>query len=212
MNINEYRLKDKKLYLVTNSDKFENDDEFLNAVAASLKGGVQIVQLREKNASASRIIQLGKKIRELCSLYGALFIINDRADIAKIVDADGVHLGQDDVDVFSAKEILGSNAIIGVTTSSPEQAIKAQFDGVDYIIAGPIFEIKSELAIQSSGLDFLSWATKNIKIPFFVTGGIDLNNVQTVLDSGATRVAVSKTIINNESPENTARLMFEKLK
>lgn len=212
MNINKYRLQDKKLYLVTNSDSFENDDDFLNAVASSLKGGVQILQLREKKASATRIIELGKKVRELCSIYSALFIINDRVDIAKIVEADGVHLGQDDVDIHSAREILGANSIVGISTHSPEQATKAQQDGADYIGVGPVFETPTKLGRQAVGLDFANWTSKNIEIPFFAIGGINLDNIQSVLDSGATRVAAVRAIINNKNPELAAKLMLEKLK
>lgn len=212
MNINKYRLQDKNLYLVADFDQFENDDAFLNAVAGSLKGGIRLLQLREKNASAVRIIELGKKIRSLCSMYGALFVMNDRVDIAKIVEADGVHLGQEDVDIESAKEILGSSAIIGISTHSPEQAIKAQTDGADYISVGPVFASPTKLARQTVGIDYAAWASKNIEIPFYAIGGIDLNNVQEVLDSGVTRVAVFRAIINNENPEQAARLMLDKLK
>lgn len=212
MNINKYRLQNKKLYLVTNSDQFENDDKFLNAVAASLKGGVQILQLREKNASASRMIELGKKLRELCSIYGVLFIMNDRVDIAKIVEADGVHLGQDDVDIYSAREILGLSAIIGISTHSPEQAVKAQKEGADYIGIGPVFETATKPDRQVVGLDFVSWASNNLEIPFFATGGINLDNLQEVLNSGASSVAVDRAIINNKNPEQAALLMLKELK
>lgn len=212
MDINKYRLQDKKLYLVTNSDKFENDDAFLNAVAASLKGGISLIQLREKDASAVRVIELGKKIRSLCSMYNALFIMNDRVDIAKIVEADGVHLGQDDVDIHSAKEILGPSAIIGISTHCPGQAIKAQTDGADYISVGPIFGTPTKPDRQALGIDCVTWTSKNIEIPFYAIGGIDLNNVQEVLDLGATRVAVVSAIINNRNPEQAAGLMLDKLK
>ena len=118
-------LNDKKLYLVTNSDNFESDEIFLDRVALSIKSGVDIVQLREKNTTSKRFIYLAQRIRELTSHFGAAFIVNDRVDIAKISNADGVHLGQDDIPVSYAREILGDNAIIGVSTHCPEHAKKA---------------------------------------------------------------------------------------
>ncbi len=211
MKLNRLRLQDKKLYLVTNSDKFNSDDDFLNAVASALQGGVQIVQLREKSASASRIIELGKKIRELCSIYDALFIINDRIDIAQIVEADGVHLGQDDIEIKSAREILGTNFIIGISTHKPEQALKAQEQGADYIGVGPVFETPTKQGRKAVGLDYVKWASENINIPFFAIGGIDVLNVDEVIASGAKRVAVVRAIINSDSPEKSAKLFLNKL-
>lgn len=209
--LNKLRLKDRKLYLVTSSDKFDSDDEFLDAVASSLKGGVDILQLREKNSSAKRIIELGKKIRQLCSLYDTIFIVNDRIDIAKIVEADGVHLGQDDADVDSAREILGNSAIVGISTHAPEQALKAVEDGADYIGVGPVFTTPTKPGRASVGLEYVKWASENIEIPFFAIGGIDLSNVNDVLSSGAKKVAVVRAIINSDSPELSAGKFLEQL-
>lgn len=209
--LNKLRLKDKKLYLVTSSDKFESDDAFLDAIASSLKGGVDIIQLREKNSSAKRIIELGKRIRQLCSLYDAIFIVNDRIDIAKIVEADGVHLGQDDADIESAREILGDSAIVGISTHAPEQAQKAQAEGADYIGVGPVFTTPTKPGRASVGLEYVKWTSENIEIPFFAIGGIDLTNLNDVISSGAKKVAVVRAIINNESPENSATEFLNKL-
>ncbi len=212
MNINKIRLKDKKLYLVTTSDAFDSDEDFLDSVAASLKGGVQILQLREKNSNAARIIKLGKRIRELCSIYDALFIVNDRIDIAKVVEADGVHLGQEDIDIEVAREILGTNAIVGISTHTPEQAMKAQAEGADYITVGPVFETYTKLVRQGVGLDYVKWASENIEISFYAIGDIDLENANQVLKAGATRIAVDSAIINSSNPETSAKSMVDKLK
>ena len=112
---NLLKLEKKRLYLVTNSDKFESKDIFLDAVASALQGGVDIIQLREKNAPDGVIVDLGSKIRMLCDEYGATFIVNDRLDIASIVEADGVHLGRNDIPISIAREYLGPQAIIGKT-------------------------------------------------------------------------------------------------
>ncbi len=212
MNLNAYRLKDKKLYLVTNSDQFESEDAFLNAVASSLKGGVDIVQLREKNSSAKRIIELGKKIRNLCSMYDALFIVNDRIDIAKIVEADGVHLGQDDADIESAREILGKDTIVGISTHEPAQALKAVADGADYIGVGPVYTTPTKPGRPSVGLEYVKWVSENVDIPFFAIGGICKENCKEVIDAGSTRLAVVRAIINSDSPDSSARDFKNNLK
>ena len=210
-NINKYRLLDKKLYLVTDSSKFESQDKFLDAVASALQGGVQILQLREKTANAKEFVELGKKVRELCSLYNAIFIINDRVDIAHIVGADGVHLGQDDVDIHSARHLLGKDAIVGLSTHAPEQALKAVELGADYIGVGPVFETPTKPGRKSVGLEYVEWASQNIDIPWFAIGGINLKNTQEVIEAGASRIAVVRAIINSPSPEEASNGFLEKL-
>ncbi len=202
---NKIMLADKKLYLVTNSDKFESEDLFLDAVASALKGGVDIVQLREKNMTANKIIELGKKIKILCAEYGATFIVNDRVDIAYILKADGVHLGQEDVNIKSARQILGNNAIVGISTHAVEQAEKAVEDGADYIGVGPVFATPTKPKRKSVGLEYVKWVSENIKIPAFAIGGIDLTNVQDVVNCGAKKIAVVRAIINSQNPEKAAR-------
>lgn len=198
------RLKDTKLYLVTNSDKFETEDAFLNAVASALQGGVDIVQLREKTRNAAETLALAKKVKLLCDEFNAVFIVNDRVDIAYLSGADGVHLGQDDIDVESARKILGDNAIIGVSTHAPEQAKKAEADGADYIGAGPVFTTPTKPGRASVGLEYIKWVSENIKIPAFAIGGIDFSNVDSVLQTGIGRIAVVRAIINSANPKKSA--------
>lgn len=210
LDLKKYLLNNKSLYLVTNSDGFENDDKFLDAVAQALAGGVDIVQLREKKANARRIIELGKKIRQLTSMYNALFIVNDRVDIAKIVNADGVHLGQDDVEIDYAKMILGDDKIIGISTHEPEQALKAIKEGADYIGVGPVFETPTKPGRKSVGIEYVKWASENVlDIPFYAIGGINQENVCDVIKSGARNIAVVRAIINAPSPKE-ATIKFKK--
>lgn len=202
LDLKKYLLNNRNLYLVTNSDEFESDDKFLDAVAQALSGGVDIIQLREKKANARRIIELGHKIRQLTSMYNALFIVNDRVDIAKIVKADGVHLGQDDVEIDYAKEILGNDKIIGISTHKPEQALKAVEQGADYIGVGPVFETPTKPGRKSVGLEYVKWASENvIDIPFYAIGGINQENVLDVIECGAKNIAVVRAIINATSPK-----------
>ena len=205
------KLYDKKLYLVTNSDKFESQDSFLDAIASALEGGVDIVQLREKNMSAKKILELGKKIKQLCHQCEATLIINDRVDIAAVLGADGVHLGQDDLDVKSAREILGDKFIIGISTHAPEQALKAVEDGADYIGVGPVFATPTKEGKTPVGLEYVKWASENIDIPAFAIGGIDENNCEQVFEAGLNRIAVVRAIINANSPKESAESFIKKM-
>ena len=208
---NQIKLADKKLYLVTNSDQFNSDDEFLDAIASALEGGVDILQLREKNMAANKVLELGKKIKQLCVQYDTTFIVNDRVDIAMILEADGVHLGQDDLDIFSAREILGPNAIVGISTHAPEQALKAVADGADYIGVGPVFTTPTKPGRVAVGLEYAKWTAENIEIPAFAIGGIDLENCQEVLNIGIKKIAVVRAIINAASPQAEAEKFIKKL-
>lgn len=205
------RLKDTKLYLVTNSDKFKTEDEFLNAVASALQGGVDIVQLREKTRDAASTLELAKKIRQLCDEFNSIFIVNDRVDIAYLSGADGVHLGQDDISPQEARKILGDNTIIGVSTHAPEQARRAVADGADYIGAGPVYITPTKPGRASVGLEYIEWVSKNINIPAFAIGGIDLENADTVLNTGIGRIAVVRAIINSDNPKDAAEKLKSKI-
>lgn len=204
MDLKKHLLENRKLYLVTNSDNFESDDVFLDTVASALNGGVDIVQLREKNKPASKIIELGKKLRELTGMFNALLIVNDRIDIAKIVNADGVHLGQEDVSVCCAREILGEHAIVGVSTHKPEDAEAAIEAGADYIGVGPVFKTPTKPQKIPVGLEYVKWAAESVTIPFFAIGSIDLDNIKEVKEAGAKRVAVIRSIMYVKNPEEAA--------
>ena len=207
---NQIKLADKNLYLVTNSDCFESDDAFLDAIASALEGGVDVLQLREKKMSANRILELGKKIKQLCLQYDTTFIINDRIDIAALLEADGVHLGQDDLDVKSAREILGANAIVGISTHAPEQALKAVADGADYIGVGPVFATPTKEGRIPVGLEYVKWVSENITLPAFAIGGIDLENCNQVFEAGIKKLGVVRAIINAPSPQKSAQQFTDK--
>ena len=157
-----------------------------------------------------------KKVKELCALYDALFIINDRVDIAHILGADGVHLGQEDIDINSARDLLGKDSIIGLSTHCPEQAQIAVESGADYIGVGPVFVTPTKPGRSAVGLEYVRWAYENItintNIPWFAIGGINLENLNQVLDAGASRIAVVRAIINAENPEVVSRSFLEAIK
>lgn len=202
-NIKQALLKDKNLYLITCSDNFSTEDEFVDKVALALKSGVRLIQYREKNKTAAEIIKTGQKLRQLCSFYNALFIVNDRIDIAQILDVDGVHLGQDDIDINLARKIIGEDKIIGISTHKPEDAILALENNADYIGVGPVFKTPTKPNTDPVGLEYVKWVSENISIPFYAIGSIDENNFTTALESGAKRIAVIRAIMNSNDVKST---------
>ena len=210
-NIKNVLLKDKNIYLITSSDNFSSQNEFLDKVAQILNAGVKIIKYREKNKSASEIIKTGQALRQLCSMYNALFIVNDRVDIAKILDSDGVHLGQDDIPIKEARKILGEDKIIGISTHKPDDAITAQQNGADYIGVGPVFKTPTKPNTTPVGLEYVKWVKENINIPFYAIGSIDENNVDSVIKAGADRIAVIRALMNSKNPEKTVKKFMEEI-
>ncbi len=209
-NIKNLLLKDKNIYLITNSDGID-EQEFLDTVAKCLKSGVKLIQYREKNMSASQMISTGKKLRQLCSMYDALLIVNDRIDIAKIIEADGVHLGQDDINIEDARKLLGDDMIIGISTHKPDDAINAQNNGADYIGAGPVFKTPTKPNKNPVGLEYVKWVKENINIPFFAIGSIDTENVSHVKNAGADRIAVIRALMKSDDIEKSVNLFKKAL-
>lgn len=198
---NNIKLNNKKLYLIANSDNFENDDTFLDAIASSLDGGVDILRLTGTNKSAEQIIELGKKIKLLCAEYNATFIINDRADIAFILEADGLHLEQNSIDIKSARKILGENPIIGISTQTIEQAEQAVQNSADYIEINPF----SMSQLSPDQHNYIKRVYENIHIPYFTAGNINFNNAAELVNAGAKKFAIEKTIINSDNPSESAK-------
>ncbi len=188
-------LEQSFLYLVTS-----NSEQLFLTVEAALQGGLTLVQYREKNADDLVKLANAHKIRQICHHYGALFIMNDRVDLALAVDADGVHLGQEDVPIALARQLLGPHRIIGRSTTNPDEMQRAIAEGADYIGVGPVYETPTKAGKAAAGLDYVRYAAKNASIPWFAIGGIDPNNLNDVLDAGAERVAVVRAIVQAEQP------------
>lgn len=168
--------KDLKLYLVTDSDILKNRD-FYKCIEEAMKAGVTMVQLREKNADGKEFLEKALKLRELTRKYNVSFIINDRVDIALLCDADGVHVGQSDIDAVSVRKLIGKDKIIGVSARSVAEAQKAKADGADYIGIGAMFSTSTKLDAKDVSFDTLREMTSQVDIPFVLIGGITLDNV-----------------------------------
>jgi thiamine-phosphate pyrophosphorylase len=198
------RLKAARLYLVTGQDQSAGRPTPL-VVEEALKGGVDIVQLREYSLRDKELLAMAHRVRELTLRHGALFIVNNRPDIAELADADGVHLGQDDMPVFEARKVLGDGKIVGVSTHAPDQAKEAVADGADYLGVGPVFATPTKAGRPGVTVEYVRQvAALHPSIPFFAIGGIDLSNLPRVLDAGADRVAVVRAITGAPDPKAAA--------
>lgn len=171
-----------------------------------LKEGVRLVQYRDKGKTRRALYEEALKLRKLTRHFNAKLIINDHADIALAVNADGVHLGQDDLPVREARKVVGDR-MIGISTHNLEQARQAEADGADYIGFGPVFHTTTKDAGEPVGVDKLRVIKENISIPVVAIGGINLGNMQTVVNAGADAAAVATAICRGDASENARKLL-----
>jgi thiamine-phosphate pyrophosphorylase len=195
-----------KLYLVTHPS-----DNLIEIVDAALEGGVTLVQYREKEGDDTLRISRAQQLCELCHGYGALFIVNDRVDVAVAVNADGVHLGQQDIPIALARQILGPNRIVGRSTTNPDEMRRALEGGADYIGVGPVYETPSKPGKTAAGLEYVSFAAQYSPIPWFAIGSITPNNLRDVMGAGAQRVAVVRSIMQAEQPTLVTQYFLSQL-
>jgi thiamine-phosphate pyrophosphorylase len=187
--------------------KFSNGRSNEQVVQAMLQGGVGIIQYREKRPDKSHRVMLQecRRIREMTRAAGALFIVNDYVDIAMLVDADGVHVGQDDIPVHEVRRLIGPHKLIGLSTHRPDHALQAQSDGADYIGVGPIFSTRTkEDVCDPVGFDYLSYAARNIRLPIAAIGGIKQHNIVEVVRHGAKTVCLLTEIVG--APDIAAKI------
>ncbi len=206
---NRQRLDARHLYLLVSEATCDHGAG--PAVRESLAGGVDIVQVREKTMPDGRLIEFGRRVRTWTAEAGALLIMNDRPDLAVLCDADGVHVGQDELPVHETRRIVGPNRLIGVSTHTIEQARQAVIDGADYIGVGPVFDSKTKQFSSLAGLEFVRQVAEEIKLPWFAIGGIDGTNIDQLIDAGATRVAVSGAICGAEQPGDVAAKLRQRI-
>ncbi|MEA2147106.1 MAG: thiamine-phosphate pyrophosphorylase [Solirubrobacteraceae bacterium] len=197
VNDRRTRLSRARLYLVCD----ERESAFLHA---ALRGGVGIVQLRMKEAPDEAILAAAQRTARICAEYGALFILNDRPDLAARIGADGVHVGQDDAGVPEARALLGPERLVGLSTHSPEQVDAAANAAVDYIGVGPVHATPTKPGRPAVGLSLVGYAAAHARVPFFAIGGIDAANVSEVAQAGARGIAVVRALVDAEDPQAAA--------
>jgi thiamine-phosphate pyrophosphorylase len=196
------RLNDAKLYLLVSAAGCISSLEW--TIAEAVAGGVGVVQLREKNVSDAELLARAKQVREWTREAKALFFVNDRPDIARLCDADGVHLGQDDLPIAEARRILGAGPLIGISTHNLEQISAAVRSGADYLGIGPCFPSVTKSFEALAGMEFVRQATAMSSLPMFALGGINEMTIQEAVNAGAMRVAVSAAICTAEEPRIAA--------
>jgi thiamine-phosphate pyrophosphorylase len=176
-------------------------------VLRALGAGVKWVQYREKEKSRREIYEESVKIKKLTKEFNAVLIVNDHTDIAYAVDAEGVHVGEYDLPIKEARKILGKDKIIGLSTHSLEQAKDAEKEGADYIGFGPVFHTLTKDAGSPRGIDILKVIKKQVNIPVVAIGGINFNNIKSVLETGVDAVAIASAILNGEIEKNVKNFL-----
>ena len=198
-----------RLYLVVTPRPGWSFEETLDRTERALEGGVEVLQLRAKDWEARRILSLGERMLELARRYGVPFFLNDRPDLAALLGVDGVHLGQGDLTPEEARRFFPG--MVGRSTHAPDQALRALEEGADYLSVGPVWETPTKPGRKAAGLEYVAWAAKHLEKPWFAIGGIDLGNLDQVLEAGARRVVVVRAILDAQDPEGAARDFRERL-
>ncbi len=194
------RLSEARLYLVGAALP-------ASVLHSVLGAGIDIVQLRIKGGRDKDILAAAERTAHICAEHDALFILNDRPDLARRAGADGVHLGQDDTPVAEARALLGPAPLIGLSTHSPAQVDAAAATAADYIGVGPVHATPTKPGRPAVGLELVAYAAAHARIPFFAIGGIDPGNVSALRDAGATRIAVVRAVTESDDPARAAAVL-----
>ena len=210
-NLRLQRLDRSRLCLITDPGGSDCSAEMLKRVELALATGVSLVQYRRKQGTDALRLQEARKLAELCQAYQALLIINDRIDLALLVNADGVHLGQDDLPHAAARQLMGPEKLIGRSTHRLAQLEQAQEDGADYLGVGAVYATATKADRTAAGLGWVRDASASARIPWFAIGGINGDNITEVLAAGASRVAVVSAIMGASDPAAAARQLLTQL-
>ena len=182
---------------------------------AALAGGVDLIQLRDKvlaERDDRELMEAAGVFRKAADDAGALFVLNDRADLVDRCGADGVHIGQDDGTVAAARAAVGSGRIVGRSTHAPDQGAAADADpNVDYLAVGPVHATPTKPGRPAAGLEYIAWAAANVRTPWFAIGGLDAENAGEVAARGARRIVVVRALTEAADPEAAARALRERL-
>lgn len=203
------RLARARLYLVC--DARPGGRPLADVLPAAIAGGVDVFQLREKELSQGELLPLAREAVRICRRHGALAIVNDWPQVALACEADGVHVGQEDMAPAQAHEICGPEMLIGLSTHAPEEIDAAADRPVDYIGVGPVHETPTKLGRPAVGAQLVEYAAANARLPFFAIGGIDAGSLGAVLTAGARRVCVLRAIAEAQDPAGAARRLREQI-
>lgn len=195
--------------MVTNSDKY-SEEEFLERIESALKGGVDILQLREKEKTDLEILNLGKKVKALCDSYKVPMLIDDKPHIAWALGL-GVHLGADDMPIELGRKLLGPEALIGATAKSVEAAKIAEKQGANYLGVGAIFETKTHVKTKRTSLEILIEIKKNVGIEVYAIGGLNFDNIDILKGSSIDGICVVRAIMDSPNVEEDTRKLKEKI-
>lgn len=194
---------DLSLYLVT--DKSDDVEKFLNTIEEAIKGGVTVVQIREKTAETLDFYNLALKVKEITTKYNVPLIINDRVDVALAIDAEGVHVGQSDMPCDVTRKLIGEDKILGVSAATIDEAKKAEKDGADYIGTGAVFPTATKDDAPSITKQDLKDVVDSISIPVVAIGGITLGNASQLKDTGIAGLSVVSAIMSAENPKKASQ-------
>ncbi len=207
------RLVDLKLYLITDRKLFHTPCSMYLALEAALKAGVKVIQLREKALPPRKLLDMASWLAELTKECGAKLFINDRVDIALAAGAYGVHLGQKSITASAVRKISGNKLLIGVSTHDIDEALAAEKDGADFITIGPIYRTPSKLRYGNPiGIETLRRVKSKVSIPVIAIGGIKLDKVKEVTETGADGVALISAILTAENIRETTEEFMRLLK
>ncbi len=198
---------DLSLYLVT--DNSDDEKNFLKTIEESIKGGVTVVQIREKTADTLDFYNLALKVKEITEKYNVPLIINDRVDIALAIDADGVHVGQSDMPCDVTRKLIGKDKILGISAATVDEAKKAQNDGADYIGTGAVFPTTTKDDASSVTKEELKEIVKSIEIPVVAIGGINLENASQLKDTGISGLSVVSAIMSSDNPKKSSEELLK---
>ena len=200
------------LYLVTDRTNVKDEEVFLTKIEDSLKGGVTLVQLREKNISTREYIDLAKKVKVICDKFDVPLLIDDRIDVCLASKCAGVHLGDEDMEIKDARRILGDNYIIGATAKSVARAVQCEKEGADYLGVGAIYPTKTHVKTKITSVETLRDINNSISIKTVAIGGLNEDNIDVLKNSGASGIAVVRALMNDDIPQEKAHRLLEKSK
>lgn len=199
------------LYLVLDTQALRGRDA-VEVAARAIRGGAKVIQLRDKQLMRGEVLEIARRLKEICAEKGVLFIVNDYLDIALAAGADGLHLGQEDLPLAEARRLLPIDSLIGCSATSLSQAVRAQAGGADYVAVGSIYPTLSKEKFKLVGLETLRRVRSRVSLPLIAIGGIDHTNVKEVMKAGATGVAVISAVLGEDDVEEATRRLAARLK